>query len=66
MKLRKFLQWSYTNADDRRLLIRRRLKNIHLIDTELERGFCTLKEYVKQGDYWYNCLKSPEKFWYLS
>ena len=45
--------------------LRQRMRNIHLIDTEMERGFCVLKNYVKQGDYWYNCVKSPEKFWYI-
>ena len=65
MNLRTFLSWSYTNANDRRVLIRQRNYNVHLIDNELERGFCMLKEYVKGGDFWYNCLKSPEKFWYI-
>ena len=45
--------------------IAQRMWNVHIIDSELERGFCVLKEYVKYGDYWYNCTKSPEKFWYI-
>ena len=64
--LRSFLGWSYKNANDRRRLdLRQRALNIHMRDTELERGLCMLKEYVRYGDFWYNCLKSPEPFWYI-
>lgn len=72
MTLRKFLSWCYKNANDRRVLVlnkkqalRQRLLNVHMIDTELERGFCVLKDYTRYGDWWVNCLKSPEVFWYL-
>lgn len=73
MVLRKFLGWCYKNADDKREFVidkkaalRRRLKQVAMIDREIEHGFCMLKQYVKGGDYWLNCLESPEPFWYLN
>ena len=73
MMLRKFLSWCYKNEDDRRELVmdkratlRKRLLNVHTIDNEIEHGFCVLKEFVKGGDYWHNCVTRPEPFWYLA
>ena len=67
MTLRKFLSWSYKNTNEKRsLYLRRRLNQVMAIDRELERGFQVLKEYTKHGDFWYNCVKSPEKFWYIN
>lgn len=65
-RLRWFLSWSYKNANDsRKLRLRRRMLNIHNIDTEMERGFCMLKMYTKYGKYWYNCVTSPERLWWI-
>ena len=56
MVLRKFLSWCYKNADDRRELVlrkktalRNRLLYVHDIDTEIERGFCTMNCYFRYG-----------------
>ena len=73
MSLRSFLHRSFRNTFCKRELalqkktaLRHRLFHVHTIDNELERGFCMLKEYTKGGDFWLNCLVSPEPFWYLS
>ena len=61
--LRKFLSWSFTNANDKRELVskkealRRRLLNVHMIDTELERGFCSMQNFFRYGDGYFYSLK---------
>ncbi len=56
MVLRKFLSWCYKNADDKRELVlrkktalRNRLLYVHDIDTEIERGFCTISTHFRNG-----------------
>ena len=73
MSLRSFLRRSFKNTFCKRELslkkketLRNRLFYVHSIDNEIERGFCMLKDYTKGGDFWLNCLVSPEPFWYLS
>ena len=49
----------------KRTKIAQRMWNIHMIDTEIERGFSVLKFYTKYGDPWVNCLVGPEPLWYI-
>ena len=67
--LKKFLQRSFRNTFNKRELkrkeLRRRLHNIHDLDNVFGRGDCFIREYLKHGDIWYNCEKSPELFWYV-
>ena len=44
----------------RKTKIAQRMWNIHMIDTEIERGFCTLKVYFKHGQGWLNGLKKKK------
>ena len=62
--LRKFLSWSYKNANNKRELrrnaLRNRLQYVWSIDNQIERGFCFISQYLKHGDFWYQCEVSPE------
>lgn len=61
--LHKFLSWSFTNANDKRELVfkkealRQRMLNVHMIDTELERGFCEMRNFFRYGDGYFYSLK---------
>ena len=64
--LRAFLRHSFKNtAEFRKLRLRQRMMKIHMIDTELERGFCMLRQYTKYGAFWYNCITNPERLWWV-
>ena len=41
----------------RKTKIARRMEVVHMIDNEIERGFCALKVYFKHGQGWLNGLR---------
>ena len=59
---------SYKNRSKkaRRLILRQRLHDTIMRDRVLDGGLCILKEFVKGGFYWFNCVKSYEGLWYIN
>jgi len=61
--LRAFLRRSFKNTNHARRLIskkealRQRLLNVHMIDTELERGFCSMRNFFRYGDGYFYSLR---------
>ena len=64
--LRRFLHRSYKNTHATRTLdLSTRLRRVIMWDREIEGGLSQLAPYVKYGKYWYNCVKSPERLWWI-
>lgn len=64
--LKRFLKRSFKNTHAKRELdLRTRLRQVIMIDREVEGGLSQLGSYVKNGKFFYNCIKSPEGLWWI-
>ena len=64
--LKKFLKRSFRNNHAKRKIdLRTRLHQVMMLDREVEGGLSQLQSYVKNGKYWYNCVKSEKGLWWI-
>ncbi len=48
-----------------KLTLAQRLKYVIYIDREIEGRKDFLRMFFKYGKYWYNCIKSSERLWWI-
>lgn len=61
----KMLRKNANVQKKRQLDLRTRLRQVIMFDREVEGGLSQLGSYVKNGKFFYNCVKSADGLWWI-